>query len=52
MQEIIVHYKSPEGVLGSVPVLLGETYVTAEDFVEDFLADHVGYTVVEIGETA
>lgn len=52
MTEIRVHYETAEGVSGSVPVLLGETYQTAEDFVEEFLANHPNYTIVKIKEVA
>lgn len=50
MTEILVHYETAEGAAGSVPVLLGETYETAEDFVREFLADHPDYTIVKIRE--
>ena len=48
MNNIIVHYKNSHGVVGSVPVELGETYFTAEEFVEEFLNDHPGYVIAEI----
>lgn len=52
MTEIVVHYETKLGGRGSVPVLLGDSYLTSEEFVAEFLADHPGYTVVKIKEVA
>jgi len=52
MQEIIVHYKSPEGDTGSIPVLLGGSYLSAEEFVAEFLNDHPNFVVVKVEEAA
>lgn len=52
MQEIVIHYQSAEGVKGSVPVLLGDSYLSALQFVEEFLAEPAHYTIVSIKEAA
>ena len=36
MQETRVHYETTDGLAGSVTVLLGDTYLSADSFVEDF----------------
>lgn len=36
MQETRVHYETTDGLTGSVTVLLGDTYLSADSFVEDF----------------
>ena len=53
MTEIIVYYKNADASqTGSVPVFLGETYQTAEDFVREFLTNHPNLTIVKIKEVA
>lgn len=52
MSEIEVHYKSPEGETGSIPVLLGCSYLSAEEFVAEFLNDHPDFVVVKVEEAA
>ena len=53
MTEIIVYYQNADASeTGTIPVFLGETYQTAQDFVREFLANHPNYTVVKIKEVA
>ena len=50
MSEIEVHYETPEGKTGSIPVLLDSSYLSAEEFVAEFLTDHPDFTVLKVEE--
>ena len=50
MQDIIVHYETPEGETGSIPVLLGGSYLSAEEFVAEFLTDHPDFADLKVEE--
>jgi hypothetical protein len=50
MSEIEVHYETPEGERGSIPVLLGGSYLSAEEFVAEFMNDHPDFVVLKIEE--
>jgi hypothetical protein len=52
MQDVVVHYETPEGETGSIPVLLGCSYLSAEEFVAEFLNDHPNFVVVKVEEAA
>ena len=52
MQDVVVHYETPEGERGSIPVLLGGSYLSAEEFVAEFLNDHPNFVVVKVEEAA
>lgn len=52
MSEIEVHYETAEGETGSIPVLLGESYLSAEEFVAEFLTDHPDFAVLKVEEVA
>lgn len=48
--DYVLYYTAPNGDTGSVGFSVGGTYDSVEDFVDEFLFDHEGYTVIQVVE--